>query len=166
MKKLMIMLAAASVVLAGAAPAQARGAVVNRQTVRGTFTEDDITDDCLPGASGSLAARSVATEQTVETPTGFRLTGVEVDTGRIEWTNGVYAIVGSTDHYTYGGPQSTFEYTNAHKDYGDFYAGDGTFLFRETYHAIEHLTVTNGIVTRVDFYIDHAHIFGGGCHGV
>jgi len=34
------------------------------------------------------------------------------------------------------------------------------FEFRDTFHVIEHITVTNGDVTRVDFERRHLHFFG------
>jgi hypothetical protein len=167
MKRLVIALAAASALLVGALPAHAEErAVISSQTFQDTFKEHNITDDCLPGAKGSLKATSLITEQTVETSTGIRLTGTEVDAGRIDWTNGDYALVGSTDRYNFAfsdAAQGTFENTDAHEDYGDFYSADGTFLFRETYHAAEHITVTNGVVTRHEFEIDTSHVLGGGC---
>ena len=50
--------------------------------------------------------------------------------------------------------------TNAHTDSGDFFSPSGVFEFRDTFHVIEHITVTNGDVTRVDFEWGHLHFFG------
>jgi hypothetical protein len=166
MKKLMILVAAASALFVGVLPAHAGSAVISTYTLEDTFKEKNITDDCLPGAKGSLEATSVITEQKVETSTGFRLTGLAVDSGRIDWTNGDYTIVGSTDRYTvdYSVPaQGTFQNTDAHQDYGDFYTADGTLLFRQVFWSAEHTTITNGDVTRYDYKIDTSHIFGDGC---
>ena len=90
------------------------------------------------------------------------MTGTEVASGRIDWTNGAYTIIGSTDHFSFTGTaRGTFVNTNAHVDFGDFYSPEGDFLFRETFHLVEHFTVTGGVVTRVDFVKGHLHFFGG-----
>jgi hypothetical protein len=164
-KKIMIMLAAASALLVGAVPAHADSAVINTYTLEDTFKEHNITDDCLPGAKGSLTATSVVTVQDVETSTGLRHREVEVDSGRVDWTNGDYTIVGSTDRsaYSFNDVQGTFENTDAHEDYGDFYSADGSFLFRQVFHAAEHITITDGVVTRIEFELDTSHLFGDGC---
>jgi len=48
-------------------------------------------------------------------------------------------------------------------DFGDNYSADGVFLFHTTFHAVSHLTVTNGVITRVSFEFNHQHVFGSDC---
>ena len=47
-----------------------------------------------------------------------------------------------------------------HADAFDNFSASGVFEFRDTFHAIEHVTVTNGDVTRVEFEMGHLHFFG------
>jgi len=96
--------------------------------------------------------------QNVQTAGSVHVTGTDVASGRIEWTNGDYTIIGSTDHFSFTGTaRETFVTTNAHVDFGDFYCPQDEFLFRETFHLVEHFTVTDGVVTRVDFVKGHLH---------
>src|SRR5262245_19516572 len=96
--------------------------------------------------------------QNVQTAGSVHVTGTEVASGRVDWTNGDYTIIGSTDHFSFTGTaRGTFVNTNAHVDFGDFYCPQDEFLFRETFHLVEHFTVTDGVVTRVDFVKGHLH---------
>ena len=166
MKKFALLVGAATVlalaaVAAIATPASA-AAGVTRETFTEPISETGITDPCLPGATGTLAGTRTVSTQTVETAGSVHVTGTEVDSGRIEWSNGDYTIIGSTDHFSLtGAAHGTFVNTNAHVDFGDFYSPQGVFLFRETFHLAEHITVTNGDVTRVEFVRGHLHFFGG-----
>jgi hypothetical protein len=147
--------------------AASSGAVITRQSfsVSGP-PETGLTDGCVPGATGTIAGTANFDFQSVETKTGIHFSGVEVDTGRIDWSNGWYTIVGSTDRFTFtvAAQGTTTVNTDAHVDFGDFYDADGVFLFRETFHAAEHFTVTNGTVTRVEFERGHFHVFGSDCN--
>jgi hypothetical protein len=155
------MVVAVAVAAAISTPASA-AAGVTRQTITNPISETGITDPCLPGETGTLAGTAVVTFQTVETGGNVHVTGTEVDSGRIDWSNGDYTTIGSTDHFSFTGTaQGTFVNTNAHVDFGDFYSAEGVFLFRETFHIAEHFTVTNGDVTRVEFVRGHLHFFGG-----
>ncbi len=65
--------------------------------------------------------------------------GTEADSGQVTWSNGDYTIIGSTDHFAYDAVgQGTTVNTDAHEDLGDVYRPDGVFLFRETFHSVEH----------------------------
>jgi hypothetical protein len=143
-------------------PASA-AAVVTRQTFTFPISESGLTDGCLPGATGTLAGTGVVNLQSVETPTGFHVVGTEVDSGRIDWSNGDYTLIGSTDHFEFNSTFGTTVNTDAHVDFGDSYSADGVFLFRETFHLIERMTVTNGVVTRVEFSKGHLRVFGSDC---
>jgi hypothetical protein len=87
--------------------------------------------------------------------------GTFTDTGRIDWSDGSYTLIESVDTTSFNavGPGTTV-FTNAHTDAGDFFSPSGEFEFRDTLHLIEHITVTNGDVTRVEFEMGHFHFFG------
>jgi hypothetical protein len=142
------------------------GAVITRQTFTRPFSDTGLTDGCLPGATGTIAGTANFSFQMVVTSTELALHATEIDTGRIDWSNGDYTIIGSTDHASFHRPnpptgqQAVF--TDAHQDFGDVYSADGTFLFRETFHNIEHFTISNG-VTQVSIDMGHFHVFGSDC---
>jgi hypothetical protein len=147
-----------------AASASAGAAVVTRQTITTPFSDTGLTDDCLPGLTGTIVGTDVVSLQSVETTNGFHVAGTDLATGRIDWSDGSYTIIGSTDHFSFNAAgHGTTVFTEAHKDFGDVYSASGVFLFRETFHSTEHLTVTNGAVTRVEFDKNRFHVFGGDC---
>ena len=158
------MLVAATAVLAAASaaaistPASA-SAIVTRGTFTYTFTDPGLADDCHPGATGTAAGTDIVNYQTVETADGFHVTGTDVGSGRIDWSNGGYTIIGSTDRLAFNAPAGTAVRTAVHTDFGDDYSADGVFRFHFTGHAIEHFTMTNGEITRVTFERDHGHLF-------
>jgi hypothetical protein len=99
--------------------------------------------------------------QSVETPQGFHIEGTFTDRGRIDWSDGSYSLVGSVDTFSFNAVgQGTTVFTNAHTDAVDNFSPSGVFEFLGTFHLIEHLTVTNGDVTRVEFERGHFHFFG------
>ena len=167
MRRLLFLLGVCALFAAVAQAAAASPAVITRQafSVSGP-PESGLTDGCVPGATGTIAGTANFDFQIVETGTGVHVSGVEVDTGRIDWSNGWYTVVGSRDRFSFTAAKqgTTVVNTNAHVDFGDFYNADGVFLFRETFHEIEHFTVTNGSVTRVEFGRGHLHVFGSDCN--
>jgi hypothetical protein len=140
-------------------PASA-GATVFRETITGTSTETGIPDDCRPGVTGTIVGTGVVSYQSVETTQGFHITGTETDTGRIDWSDGSYSIIGSVDHFSYATGKGAEVFTNAHQDSGDTYTADGVFLFRVTFHTTERFTIAGGVL-RVEFERGHFHSFGG-----
>jgi hypothetical protein len=152
----------AMAVVAVTSPGASADAVVTRQTVTGPVSDTGLTDGCHPGLTGTLTRTASADFQFVQTSTGFHVEGTEIDTGRIDWNEGSYTIIGSTDHFIFEIMPGTFVHTTAHVDFGDTYSADGTFLFTVTFHQTEHVTTTNGVVTRVDFVINHVQ--GGQCN--
>jgi hypothetical protein len=141
------------------APASA-AAIVIRDTVTNDFSETGLTDDCLPGVTGTLQGTGVVTSESVETSRGFHVSGTAGDTGRIDWSDGTYTIIEAVDHFSFNAVgQGTTVFTNAHEDSGNFYTADGVFLFRDTFHTVERFTVTDGVV-RVEFERGHFHFFG------
>lgn len=154
-----VALLAASVVAATASSASAT--TIMRETITAPFSETDIPHDCRPGVTGTLQATDVFSYQSVETAEGFHIAGTITDSGRIDWSDGTYTIIGSVDHFAWNFVgQGTEVRTNAHVDTGDFYSADGAFEFRETFHLVEHVTVTDGDVTRIEFERGHFHFFG------
>ncbi|HXT92395.1 MAG TPA: hypothetical protein VN714_24435 [Trebonia sp.] len=101
--------------------------------------------------------------QSVQTANGFHVEGTDVASGRIDWSDGSYAIIGSTDHFALNTTAGTTVSKEAHVDFGDNYSADGVFLGHITFHAVSHLTVTNGVITRVSFEFNHLHLFGSDC---
>ena len=152
-------LLAASVAVAMASPTSA--ATIIRETITVPFSETDIPHDCHPGVTGTLQGTDVFSYQSVEAAQGFHIAGTFVDSGQIDWSDGTYTIIGSVDHFAFNaGGKGTEVFTLAHVDSGDFYSTDGRFLFRATFHLVEHVTVTDGDVTRIEFERGHLHFFG------
>jgi hypothetical protein len=146
--------------VAGALPASA-AATITRETIIMSGSETGLLDDCRPGLTGTIVGTSVVTFQRVDTPLGFHIDETETDTGTITWSDGSYSIIESVDHLTRNIFDSGMRVrTNAHEDSVNTYTADGVFLFRETFHEIEHLTF-EGDVYRVRFEMGHFHFFGG-----
>ena len=153
----------AALTLAGgllvAAPAAGSTTIIREsQTV--PVSESGIADDCRPGITGEINGIAIITTQSVETDTGFHIHGKIDGPGRIDWSDGSYTLVESIDRFSFNAVGTgTNVFTETHVDSGDFYSADGVFLFRDTFHEVEHFTETNGVV-RVDFEKGHFHFFG------
>ena len=142
-----------------AAPASA--GTVTRQTFVVPFTEPGV-DDCRPGVTGTVAGTDVIDVHSVETANGFHLKGTSAGTGRIDWNDGTYALISWKTEFTFQAPrEGTTAYTEAHVDYLDTYAADGTLLFREAFHVVERIAVVDGEVSQ-DFHKTKVH-FQGNC---
>ena len=141
--------------------AQASAApIIFRDTVTTPIFETGLTDDCLPGLTGTIVGTDVMSYQSVETLHGFHIHGTFSDTARIDWSDGSYTLVEAVDHFSFDAVgRGTTVFTETHTDAGDFFSADGVFQFRQTFHEIEHLTVTDGVV-RVEFDHGHFHFFG------
>jgi hypothetical protein len=167
MKKIVLGLAAAALlaIAAGtamtapvsAATASASAApIIIRDTITTQFFETGLTDDCRPGLTGTLVGIGVLSFQSVETPQGFHIHGTIDGPGRIDWSDGSYALIESFDHFAFNAVgQGTSVFAETHTDSVDFFSPSGVFQFRQTFHEVEHLTVTNGDVTRVEFARGH-----------
>lgn len=151
---------ALSVVPAGTAlAATGQGAAaISRDTFTSQFT-DSAVDDCR-GIAGTIVGTSVFQGQLVETSQGFHVHGTITDTGRIDWVDGTYTLVDSIDRFAHNIGKGTEEFTIAHVDSGNTYTADGLFLYRYTHHEEVHVTVTNGVIVRVDFGKGRFHFFG------
>jgi hypothetical protein len=161
MKKVTLALAATGLLILAAAAAPAAGsAIVIRDTITTPLFETGLTDDCRPGLTGTLTGTDVTSTQSVETSTGFHIHGTNVDSGRIDWSDGSFTLIQSVDHFAFDAVgKGTTAFTTTHTDAGDFFSADGVFQFRQTFHEVEHFTATNGVV-RVDFSKGHLHFFG------
>jgi hypothetical protein len=98
-------LATAALVVAAAtaatsAPASA-AAVVTRQMITSFSTDTIPSDTCHPGATGMLSGTDTLSYQSVQTAKGFHLEGSDVASGRIDWSDGSYSIIGSTDRFAF-----------------------------------------------------------------
>jgi hypothetical protein len=144
---------------AWAAPASA-AAIVTRDSITTTSSETGLPDDCRPGITGTIVGTDVFDFQIVETAEGFHFVGTDSGTGRIDWSDGTYTITEFTDRTSFDAVGTgTTVFTNTHEDSGDTYTADGVFLFRGTFHLVEHYTVTDGVV-RVEFEKGRFHFFG------
>ena len=163
MKRLALVLGVAVVAASLAASTAAPGsaATIIRETITAPFFETDVPHDCRPGVTGTVQATEVFSYQSVETKSGFHMVGKIADSGRIDWSDGTYTIIDSVDRFALNAVgKGTEVFTLTHKDSGDFYSADGTFQFRATFHLVEHVTVTDGNVTRVEFQRGHIHFVG------
>ena len=144
-----------------AAPASAT--VITRDTTTTQITET-VVKDCDSTVSGTLTGTGVVTFQTVENERGFHAVVREADSGRIDWNDGSYTLIDSIDRWSFNavGP-GTQTFTLTHVDTGDTYASDGTLLNQLSFHEIQHLTVTNGDIVRVQIEFGHFHVTGAGC---
>jgi len=164
MKKIALRLAAAALLAVAAGTAMTAPASAAPIIIRDTITTpilDTAVDDCRPGVTGTVVGTDVFSFQSVETPQGFHIEGTFTDTARIDWSDRSYTLIESVDTFSFNAVgQGTSVFTNAHTDAGDFFSPSGVFEFRDTFHEIEHVTVTNGDVTRVEFERGHFHFFG------
>ena len=163
MKKIALGLTAAALTVSAgtamAAPASAAPIII-RETATSPIFETGLPHDCRPGLTGTIVGTEVTSYQSVETPQGFHIHGTTVDTARIDWSDGSYTLIHSVDHFSFNAVgHGTTVFTEAHTDSGDFFSAGGVFEFRDTFHEIEHFTVTNGVV-RVDLEKGHLHFFG------
>lgn len=159
LKRVAAILGAAALSLSIVAPASAT-AIVTRVTVTSSGSEANLPDDCRPGITGTIVATDVFSYQRVDSPQGFHFEGTDTATGRITWSDGTYTIIESVDHTAFNSGQGTTILANAHEDSGNTYTADGVFLFRTTFHLVEHFTVVAGVV-RVEFVRNHIHFFEG-----
>jgi hypothetical protein len=139
-----------------------RDTVVARYIMTTTSTETGLTDDCLPGLTGTLVGTGVVRYRSVETAEGFHITGTETGTGRIDWSDGTYSTIESVDHFSFNAGAGVEVNTDAHVDSGSLYTAEGVFLSRYTFHLVHHFTVTEGVV-RVDFVKTRLNLFGAAC---
>ena len=164
MKKIALGLAATALLAISAGTTMTAGAsaapIIIRDTVTTPILETGLLHDCRPGLTGTIVGTSTVSSQSVETPQGFHIHGTIDETSRIDWSDGSYTLVQSVDHFSFDAVgHGTTVFAETHSDSGDFYSAAGVFEFRDTFHEVEHFTLTNGVV-RVDFAKGHFHFFG------
>lgn len=135
-------------------------ATITRDTITTPIFDSGLLDDCRLGITGTLVGTEVFSFQRVDTALGFHIDATTTDTGVITWSDGSYTIIESVDHFSRNVEPSTREFTNAHEDSGSTYTAGGVFLFHDTFHEIDHRTISNGVV-QVFFERGHFHFFGG-----
>jgi hypothetical protein len=164
MKKLALGLTATAALLAISAPTAitvpaSAAPIIIRDTVTRPIFETGVPHDCRP-LTGTIVGTDVLSFQSVETAQGFHIHGTTVDTARIDWSDGSFALVHSVDRFSFNAVgHGTEVFTEAHTDSGDFFTAAGVFEFSNTFHEIHHFTVTDGVV-RVDLQRGHFHFFG------
>ena len=158
---LLALVAALLAISAGTAAAPASGApIIIRDTVTTPIFETGLLHDCRPGLMGTIVGTDVMTYQSVENSQGFHIHGTFVDKARIDWSDGSYTLIESVDHFSFNAVgKGTTVFAETHKDSGDFFSAAGVFEFRDTFHEVKHLTVTDGVV-RVQFEKGRFHFFG------
>ena len=158
------LLTAAAVVAVGATAAMTASASAAAVVTRGSVTTIEVpepiqSDNC---GTGMISGTDTFTYTSVQTPTGgSHIAGSDVANGRIDWSDGSYSLLGSTDHSAFNVAAGTVVYTEAHVDFADNYSADGVLESQGTFRSTEHITVTNGVVVRVAF--DYPHIRGTFC---
>jgi hypothetical protein len=135
-------------------------AVVTRASITTIGEPETIqSDKCGPGI---ISGTGTFTYTSVETPTGgFHIAGTDTGTGRIDWSDGSYSLLGFTDHVAFNATAGTAVGTEAHTDFADNYSADGVLQSQGTFYSVEHFTVTNGVIVRAAF--DFNHIRGTFC---
>jgi hypothetical protein len=159
MKRLALMATAALVAIAAAATSTAASAdaVVTRQTIT-TFPTGTIpSDSCNAGATGTISGIDTVSSQSVQTLAGFHVEGTDVFSGRIDWSDGSYSIIGSTDRFAFNTTDGTTVFTDTHVDFADNYSASGVLESQGTFHADTHFAVTNGVIVRVTFDFQRPH---------
>jgi len=155
MKRRPLLVAAALVGAAcwalGTTPALA-AAIVTQQNITTPVGPIPIdSDSCHPGATGTLTGTDTARSVTVQVGDQFHLSLTDSGPGRIDWTDGSYSIISSTDHIAFNAGTGTVVFADSHVDTADNYSPTGVLESSGRFKAVEHLTVTNGVITRVAF---------------
>jgi hypothetical protein len=135
-------------------------AVVTHVSITGSGEPEPIqSDNC---GTGMISGTDTLTYTSVQMPTGgFHIAGSDVANGRIDWSDGSYSLIGSTDHFAFNTNAGTTVNPVAHTDFADNYSADGVLESQGTFHSVEQVVVTNGTIVRVVF--DHNHIRGTFC---
>ena len=145
----------------GVTPAQA-AASVTQATITTVIDPIPIpSDSCHPGATGVLTGTDIVRSVTVEVADRFHTSGTETGPGRIDWSDGSFSIINSTDHFALNVGAGTVVVAVAHVDTADNFSADGVLESQGLFRSVEHLTMTNGVITRVEF--ERGHFRGTFC---
>jgi hypothetical protein len=157
----MAALICAVTVEAAATPAMA-AATVTQQTITTVIDPIPIpSDSCHPGATGVLTGTGTVRSVTVQVGDQFHVSGTVTGPGRIDWSDGSYSIISSTDHFAFNAGTGTAVYADAHVDSADNYSADGVLESQGLFRSVEHFTITNGVIERVAF--ERGHVQGAFC---
>src|SRR5262249_10217933 len=148
-----------AIAAACAASTATAATTIVRETITQPFAETGLLDDCRPGITGDLTGTDVLDYQSVETATGFHIQGTEGGPGRIDWSDGSYTLIDSVDRFAFNVGKGATAFNLTHVDSRATYAADDTFLFRLTFHEVQHLPVADGVV-RVELERGHFHFYG------
>jgi hypothetical protein len=121
-----------SVGVIAAMTATASASAIVTRTLTTTMGGDPIpSDNC---GTGIPSGTDTVTYTTVQTPAGGTniVAATEVVAGRIDWSDGSYSLIGSTDHTTFHVvPAGTTVFSEAHRDFADNYSADASSSRRE-----------------------------------
>ena len=146
---------------AAATPAMA-AAVVTKQTITTVIDPIPIpSDGCHPGETGVLTGTGTVRSVTVQVGDRFHVSGTTTGPGRIDWSDGSYSIISSTDHFAFNAGTGTAVFAEAHVDSADNYSADGVLESQGFFRSVEHFTITNGVIERVAF--ERGHVRGTFC---
>jgi hypothetical protein len=107
-------------------------------------TETGLVDECFGGTGGVLTGHGDITGRSTENANTFAVHGLEIDTVRIDFSDGSTFVGGSRDRFAFVITRlGTSAFTDAHVDGGTTYAADGTALGRTTFRATEHFTIVD-----------------------
>lgn len=125
-------------------------AVIVRETLNfsGTFQEPDFF---CTGHSAVMTGTETLSYQTVETPQGFHVEGIDEGSWTATIEGGGSAVGGSIDRFAFNaGPGDTVN-KDTHVDWATIYGPDGEFLFDATFRVVEKFTITGDGHVVVDF---------------
>src|SRR5262245_60311997 len=111
---------ALGVTAATTATASAAAVVIRVSMTTSGDPEPIQSDNCGPGV---ISGTDTVTFTSVQMPTGgFHIAGTEQATGRIDWSDGSYSLLGSTDHFAFNATAGTTVNPVAHTDFADNYS--------------------------------------------
>ena len=75
----------------------------------------------------------------------------------IDWPDGSYTLITSFDRFAFNAGTGTVTFNNAHIDTAADYSPTGVLERSGRLNSVEHFTVTNGVIVRVNFDFEHFH---------
>src|SRR4051794_10353612 len=127
-------------------------ATVGQDSVTEEFGPFPVDDTCAgPGVVGLLTLTETRSRRTVETNTGFHVTGTITDVYRVDFADGSYLLAAQREPVTFTDQSPglvTFGGTLLEK--GTLYDANGVVIGHEMFHSRFRRTIVNGTIT-VDF---------------
>ena len=125
-------------------------AIVVRETFNLPFTFEEPDFFCTGHAAVATGTETFS-YQTVETPQGFHVQGIDEGAFTATIEGGGHAVGGSIDRFAFNaGPGDTVN-KDTHVDWISVYGPDGEFLFDTTFRVVEKFTITGDGHVVVDF---------------